>query len=90
VQSRPGEFIYGEYPGFVMEYVHGISGERMMFMSDKHYSLRSRTQRLLDIEVQKCLDLGFTCIDERFGNSIYLPKEDKVVILDFRHWKMPN
>ena len=87
---RPGKFIRGQHPTFVMQNIHGIHGSHMRFRSDKHYRLRARVERLIEEEAQACEDLGFQEIDAQLSNSIYLPKEDKVVILDFCHWKTPD
>ena len=75
---------------FVMEYVHGIIGEKI---ADKrrYKSIRPRVEQLMRSEVEKCEDLGFICQDaDRLDNSIYKPKEDSIVLVDFCNWEMPN
>ena len=76
--------------GFVMEYIHGIIGEDIV-CKKKYEEIRSKVERLVREEVRKCEDLGFVCNDAtRIDNSIYKPKEDKIVLVDFCNWKTPD
>jgi len=66
--------------GFMMQYLQGISGEKT------EGSLKQKVKFLYQEELDRCRKLGYTPIDFKLQNSFYVPKEDKVYLLDFRLW----
>ncbi len=66
---------------FVMEYVRGISKEEDFSKKEKEVALRLR-----DRELNKARCLGYIAADVEFGNFIYQPEQNRVVLIDFAIW----
>lgn len=66
--------------GFVMQFIGGISGEKTKGL------LRERVEFLYGEEVERCRSLGFHPVDVEVKNSLYVPSEDKIYLIDFRLW----
>jgi len=71
--------------GIIMDTVHGMDGCRF----ESRLENKEREVVLRDIEIQKAQDLGFIPGNDTRHNYIYLPDEDKVVLIDFNRWKFP-
>jgi tRNA A-37 threonylcarbamoyl transferase component Bud32 len=76
------EVCFLEVPAFVMEYIEGIK------LSDCWGANDVRARQLRDEEIMKAESLGFLSGDWLTAkNSIYCPREDKIVLLDFALWR---
>ncbi len=75
-------FSSGRKPALVMQYVPGSK------VSDlTNPNLKAHAIALLKAERSKAIDYGFFMKDVGFDNGIYLPREDKVVLVDFISWQ---
>ena len=70
--------------GFVMEYIRGKEGDKVRNKYMDHVT------GLINIEIEKVIKLGFCPLDFGLHNSIYVPKEDRVYLIDFAFWKQPE
>lgn len=76
---------YRDVPAFVMQYIDGIR------LSDCWDDDDKRARQLRDEELMKAESLGFKSGDFRNpANSIYCPKEDKIVLIDLAKWRKEN
>ncbi len=67
---------------FVMEYVSGHSKEENFYEREKEVVIQLR-----DRELSKAHRLGYITEDISFGNFIYQPKRNRVVLIDFGLWE---
>ncbi len=73
---------FQDVPAFVMQYIAGIR------LSDCWGAYDARARQLRDDEIMKARSLGFSSGDWLTPkNSIYRPRDDKIVLLDFARWR---
>jgi RIO-like serine/threonine protein kinase len=73
-----------ETKGIVMERLRGKEGYKLKG------SLRERASQLLDEEIKKSINIGFFPKDYCLYNTVYDPKSDRLHLLDFGAWKLPE
>lgn len=69
-------------PVFVMEYVSGLVDEQ-----DFSFKEKDKAIDLMEKELDKASGPGYTSGDVGFGNFIYQPEQEKVVLIDFGLWE---
>lgn len=67
---------------FLMEYVPGRSKEEDFSEREKKVAILLR-----DRELERARRLGYITEDVDFGNFIYQPKQNRVVLIDFGMWE---
>ncbi len=67
---------------FVMEYVPELVAKHRF-----SYKEIERALDLMEKELDKASRLGYTPKDVGFDNLIYLPEQEKVVLIDFGLWE---
>jgi len=73
-----------DLPRYIMKTIQGICGAT----NDKRDKTSERSLR--NEEIQRAKDLGYAPGDDFRHNYMYLPEEEKVVLIDFDLWQKPK
>ncbi len=73
-------FDHGSRVGLVMQRLYGVVGLNV------DSSLKERVEDLYEVEADKAWELGYFS-EEGLFNSIYVPLEDKLFLVDLREWR---
>ena len=75
-------------PGFVMERIRGfrLNEFREIAEVDEY----DRAVELRDLELTRARERGFCSIDVCSENVLYIPNQNKVVLIDFECWEHPD
>ncbi len=85
-QNNDPEWYFGRrfLSGFVMEYVHSFRLDE--FAEVATVEEYARAVELRDLELTRARERGFRPIDVCRGNVLYIPNQDRVVLIDFECW----